>query len=181
MKLVVWLGNPGSQYVNTRHNIWATMLERFVSHENLWKLKYSAKFLAEVLILSAPGGNQRDEGVIFAFPQTFMNLSGNAVESLARFYQIQPAEILVLHDEIELPLGKIVIKNWWGAAGHNGLRSIISKLGSPDFQRLRIGVGKSEVIGVADFVLQKFKPNEMQILSEKESEIFDQISAFLAG
>ncbi|MBO4203749.1 hypothetical protein J5893_02855 [bacterium] len=63
------------------------------------------------MILSAPGGNQRDEGVIFAFPQTFMNLSGNAVESLARFYQIQPAEILVLHDEIELPLGKIVIKN----------------------------------------------------------------------
>ena len=177
MKLVVWLGNPGSQYVNTRHNIWATMLERFVSRENLWKLKYNAKFLAVMLLEK---GEYGAEGVIFAFPQTFMNLSGNAVESLARFYQIKPTDILVLHDEIELPLGKIVIKNWWGAAGHNGLRSIIAKLGSPDFQRLRIGVGKSETIGVADFVLQKFKPNEMQVLNEKEKEIFGQISAFLA-
>ncbi len=170
MKLIIWLGNPGSQYTHTRHNIGATMLERFLAYENLWKLKYDAKFNAEVL---------KTENAIFAFPQTFMNLSGNAIESLARFYKILPENILILHDEIELPLGKIAIKSWWWAAGHNGLRSTITKLGTPDFQRLRIGVGKSETIGVAQFVLQKFKPHESEELSEKEEEIFGYIADFL--
>jgi PTH1 family peptidyl-tRNA hydrolase len=109
-----------------------------------------------------------------------MNLSWNAVESIARFYKISPKDILVLHDEIELPLGKIALKPWGGAAGHNGLRSITTKLGTPDYTRLRIGVGKSDNIGVAEYVLQKFKPNEINILAEKEEEIFAMVKDFLA-
>ena len=108
-----------------------------------------------------------------------MNLSGNSVESIARFYKIKPIDILVLHDEIELPLWKIALKSWWGAAGHNGLRSITTKLGTPDFIRLRIGVGKSAQIGVAEYVLQNFKQNETQLLHSKEPEIFEQITKFI--
>jgi PTH1 family peptidyl-tRNA hydrolase len=101
------------------------------------------------------------------------------VESLARYYQIEPTNILVLHDEIEFPLWKIALKVWWGAAGHNGLRSITTKLWTPDFQRLRIWVGKSENLWVAEYVLQKFKANEWEVLAEKEEEIFGYIREFL--
>jgi PTH1 family peptidyl-tRNA hydrolase len=87
--------------------------------------------------------------------------------------------MLVLHDEIELPLGKIALKSWWGAAGHNGLRSITNQLWSPGFSRLRIGVGKSATIGVADYVLQNFKANEWELLAEKEAEIFGIMREFL--
>jgi len=188
MKLIVGLGNPGNQYKSTRHNIWATMLEKFLEWEQLGQLKYDAKFASEILIaplqkggrtLNEVKGTGGSEQTIFATPQTFMNLSGNAVESIARYYQIKPENILVLHDEIELPLGKIALKNWWGAAGHNGLRSITTKLGTPDFMRLRIGVGKSEKIGVAEYVLQKIKPNEQEILQNEEEEIFEKIRTFL--
>jgi PTH1 family peptidyl-tRNA hydrolase len=110
MKLVVGLGNPGNPYTHTRHNIGAVMLERFLVWEQLGILKYDAKFVAEVLISTVSCDGGRSQQTIFAFPQTFMNLSGNAVESLARFYKIAPADTLVLHDEIELPLGKIALK-----------------------------------------------------------------------
>lgn len=181
MKLIVGLGNPWSKYKANRHNIWATMLERFLEWEQLGQIKYDAKFAAEVLIISPTLGEswRKKEGVVFATPQTFMNASGNAVESIARFYKIETKNILVLHDEIEFPLGKIAIKHWGWAAGHNGLRSITTKLWDSEYDRLRIGVGKSENIWVATYVLQDFKSNENEILTEKENEIFQLIKEFL--
>ncbi|GHW02539.1 peptidyl-tRNA hydrolase [candidate division SR1 bacterium] len=171
MKLIVGLGNPGSQYRNTRHNIGETMLSRFLEKRNK-KLKYDSKFVAEIL---------KDDEIVYAFPQTFMNLSGNAVESIARFYKIHPRDILVLHDEIDFPTGKIALKIGGGTAGHNGLKSISEKLGNGEYQRIRIGIGRPEEgkKTVSDYVLSKFKPDEIQILEEKESEIFGLVENFL--
>lgn len=177
MKLIVWLWNPGFQYQKTRHNVWIMMLEKVLEDENLWKLKYDAKFNADVLVKSPLPPFEK--GVIYAFPQTFMNLSWSAVESLMRYYQISMSDLLVLHDEIELPFGKIVKKSWWWTAGHNGLKSIVSKLGNGDFQRIRIWVWKSDKIWVAEYVLKNFLAEELDELEMKKWEIFEMIWDFM--
>ena len=175
MKLVVWLGNPWQPYKATRHNIWATMLERFLDGEKLWKLKYDNKWKAEMLTT-----DQFGDKVIFCFPQTYMNLSGESVWPLAKFYKIKPEDILVLHDEIDFIVGRIAFKKWWSAAWHNGLKSIIEKLWTKDFNRIRIGIGRPATSKmVADYVLSTFKPNEKELMDEKFDEISDFILWFL--
>ena len=133
MKLVVWLWNPWQQYKATRHNIWATMLERFLVWEKIGELKYDNKWKAEILTT-----DQFGEKVIFCAPQTYMNLSGESVWPLGQFYKISAENILVLHDEIDFVVWRIAMKKWWSAAWHNWLRSIIAKLWTKDFWRIRI-------------------------------------------
>lgn len=171
MKLVIWLGNPWQKYKATRHNIWATMLEKFLDWEKLWSLKYDNKRKAEILISEDFG-----DKVIFCAPQTYMNLSWEAVWPLAKFYKIKPEDILVLHDEIDFVVWRIAFKKWWSAAWHNWLRSIISKLWTSDFWRIRIWIGRPAISKmVADYVLSTFKPNEKELMEEK----FDEISNFI--
>ena len=147
MKLVVWLGNPWQQYKATRHNIWATMLERFLDWEKVWKLKYDNKWKAEMLTTD---------------------------------HKIPVENILVLHDEIDFVVGRVAMKKWWSAAWHNGLRSIISKLWTNDFWRIRIGIWRPATSNmVADYVLSTFKPNEKDLMDEKFDEISDFILKFL--
>ena len=175
MKLVVWLGNPWQSYKATRHNIWATMLERFLDLEKIWNLKYDNKWKAEILTT-----DQFGDKVIFCAPQTYMNLSWESVWPLAKFYKIKPEDILVLHDEIDFVVGRIAMKKWWSAAWHNGLKSIIEKLWTKDFNRIRIGVGRPATSSmVADYVLSTFKPNEKELMDEKFDEISDFILKFL--
>ncbi|MCX6357803.1 MAG: aminoacyl-tRNA hydrolase [Candidatus Aureabacteria bacterium] len=136
MKLVVGLGNPGEEYRGTRHNIGAEVIEllaekRGVTLKRKWRLRC---WVGKVRI--------GDTAVIIARPRTFMNLSGNAVASLARWYRCEPHELLVASDDINLDLGRLRIRAGGSSGGHKGLDSIIAALGSDTFPRLRIGVGK---------------------------------------
>ena len=141
----------------------------------LWKQE--SKYKAEVAIWEKNG-----EKLLLCKPQTYMNLSGEAVAPLARFYKIEAKDILVVHDEIDFVTGRLALKLGGSAAGHNGLKSIIQKFGSADFYRLRIGVDRPAVSSqVADRVLSSFKPEERALLEQKQGEIFDLIDQFLRG
>ena len=176
MKLIVWLGNPGLKYDKTRHNIGFVMVDARAEQEwFLWKQE--SKYKAEVAIWEKNG-----EKLLLCKPQTYMNLSGEAVAPLARFYKIEAKDILVVHDEIDFVTGRLALKLGGSAAGHNGLKSIIQKFGSADFYRLRIGVDRPAVSSqVADWVLSSFKPEERALLEQKQGEIFDLIDQFLRG
>ena len=176
MKLIVWLGNPGLKYDKTRHNIGFAMIDARAEQEGfLWKQE--SKYKAEVAIWEKNG-----EKLLLCKPQTYMNLSGEAVAPLARFYKIEAKDILVVHDEIDFVTGRLALKLGGSAAGHNGLKSIIQKFGSADFYRLRIGVDRPAVSSQgADWVLSSFKPEERALLEQKQGEIFDLIDQFLRG
>lgn len=177
MKLIVWLGNPWKEYEKTRHNIWFIMLDRFVESNKLWNFSFDKKYNAEVLITTI-----NDDKVIFCKPQTFMNRSGDAVAPLANFYKIESKYILILHDEIDFITGRIAFKFGGSPAGHNGLKSLIARLGTPDFARIRIGVDRPlDNAFVADRVLSSFKPEEKKLLEEKYDEVETLINEFLEG
>lgn len=176
MKLIVGLWNPWPKYEKTRHNIWFYFLDLWNQHSVLWAWSYESKYKAELISAEWKG-----EKVLLCKPQTYMNLSGESVAPLARFFKISAASILVLHDEIDFVTGRIALKFWWSSAGHNGLKSIIEKLGTKDFWRVRIGVDRPAVQSqVSDWVLSSFKPEEKQALENKTEEIFSLIEQFLA-
>ena len=153
--LVVGLGNPGREYVGNRHNVgWMVVDELRRRHGASWKGKFNGR-LAEV----------RLEGhrVGLLQPQTWMNESGRSVSAAARFFKLEPDAILVVHDEIDLEPGRLQARRGGGLAGHNGLRSVAAHLKSPDFLRLRVGVGRparGDQRRPADYVLSNFLPEE---------------------
>ncbi|MCX6794329.1 MAG: aminoacyl-tRNA hydrolase [Candidatus Gottesmanbacteria bacterium] len=157
MKLIVGLGNPGSEYKDTRHNIGFMVVDK----------------LEKELASGVPPAWQKDEKknvltakigeVLLVKPQTFMNKSGFAVRALVDFYKLTPADVWVIHDDIDLPLGKIKIREKGGSAGHNGVESIIKELGTDAFVRFRLGIGKgvdTEDRSVISFVLSRFRQSE---------------------
>ncbi len=160
MKLVVGLGNPGPKYRYTRHNIGFLAVERLA--ERLGASRSVQKF--DAIAFEARIGQ---EPAWIIEPQTFMNLSGRSVAAFCRFYRLTPADVIVLHDEIDLPLGRMRIRQGGGAAGHNGLRSIIADTGSAEFYRIRLGVGRpmDASVRVVDWVLQPFAESELDKVS----------------
>ena len=133
VRLVVGLGNPGAEYAETRHNAGFWFCERLARELGV-SLARETRFHGIV-------GNARAENLWLLLPQTFMNRSGQAVGALARFYRIDPAEMLVVHDELDLPPGQLRLKFGGGLGGHNGLKDITAHLGTQDYWRLRIGIG----------------------------------------
>jgi PTH1 family peptidyl-tRNA hydrolase len=151
-KLVVALGNPGLQYKHTRHNVgWMAMEHSKLAHKAVW----TKKFKGEWGNLSTSDGK-----VHFLRPETFMNLSGESVLALSQFFKVAVTDILVVHDELDLPYGTLAFKKGGGHAGHNGLRSIGNLMGSPDYARLRIGIGRPVHGEVSDWVLASFSKEE---------------------
>ncbi|MGZ8160191.1 MAG: aminoacyl-tRNA hydrolase [Methylobacter sp.] len=148
IKLIVGLGNPGRQYEKTRHNAGFLFLDRLVSESGgVWVSE--PRFDGLLSEVGVVGGR-----VMLLKPGTFMNRSGQAVGKVARYYKLAPEEILVIHDELDFDVGVVKLKKDGGHAGHNGLRDIIAHLGSKEFYRLRIGIGRpSSGKVVADFVL----------------------------
>jgi len=147
VRLVVGLGNPGPEYTETRHNAGFWICERLAESLGV-NLSREARFHGLV-------GQARQPAVSLLLPQTFMNRSGQAVAALARFYRIQPAEILVVHDELDIPPGQLRLKFGGGLGGHNGLKDITAHLGTQDYWRLRIGIGHPGVrYEVVNFVLK---------------------------
>lgn len=173
--LVVGLGNPGSDFHGSRHNVGAEVVDLLASrHGGALKRSRERALVAEVRI--------EDQRVTLAFPQTYMNLSGEAVALLARRHGItEPTQIVIVHDELDLPLGRIKLKRGGGLAGHNGLRSIKSHLHTDEFLRVRIGVGKppSKDRG-ADHVLRRPGKNDRVELDIMVREGADAVELILA-
>src|SRR6059058_2223790 len=153
--LVVGLGNPGREYLRNRHNVgWMVLDELARRHGGSWRGKFSGR-LAEVRI----DGHK----VALLKPETYMNESGRSVQAAARFFKVDPDAILVVHDEGDFDLGRLQARRGGGLAGHNGLRSIAQHLKTPEFMRLRIGVGRPErgdPRPLADYVLSSFDPHD---------------------
>ncbi len=176
IKLFVGLGNPGPEYEATRQNAGFWWIDALA--QNL-KLTLVPERSYHGLVAR---GNVGGQTVWLLEPQTFMNLSGKSVAALARFFKIQPDEILVVHDELDLPPGQVKLKKGGGHAGHNGLRDIHAQLGSSDYWRLRIGIGhpgvKSEV---ANWVLKKPAPDQRKLIEDSLIHALQAVPAMLAG
>jgi len=179
VKLIVGLGNPGPDYASTRHNAGFWLVDQVAGD-------LRASFSSEKAF-SGQVASARVEGtqVWLAKPQTFMNRSGACVGALARFYKLTPENVLVLHDELDLMPGQVKIKQGGGHAGHNGLRDIQSALGSPDFWRMRIGIGHPRTLGlaqqVADFVLHPPRRDELVAIDSAIDRCRAVIPLMLAG
>ena len=162
---VVFLGNPGEEYRFTRHNAGRLLAE-------LFSVQYTKKFaglFSQVLVTPDRGGGgggnvETGRKVFFLLPETYMNLSGESVAAFLSFYKLTAASCLVVHDEIELPLGSAALKWSGGLGGHNGLRSLKAHLGTADFWRLRIGVGRPDHADIAGWVLSPFHAAERPLL-----------------
>ena len=156
MKLIVGLGNPGSSYQNTRHNIGFMVLDSYLKD-----VKWHKKFQASYTELTV-----NNEKTLFVKPETYMNLSGNSIREFVNFYKIPYEDILVIQDDLDLPIGKYRIKTNSSSGGHNGIKSIIENLQSNAFARLKIGISKNTTQDTKDYVLGKFTPQELTTLEE---------------
>ena len=161
IRLIVGLGNPGREYESTRHNVGFWWVEELARAQKL-NFKSDSKFHG----LTARGQVQGHE-IMLLMPQTFMNHSGRAVGALAQFFKIEPAEMLVIHDELDLPPGVARLKMGGGHGGHNGLKDIIAHLGTKDFWRLRIGIGHpGDRAEVSNYVLGDPRREERELIDE---------------
>jgi PTH1 family peptidyl-tRNA hydrolase len=168
IKLTVFLGNPGSKYRHTRHNIAWMLEEKLPFTQTLtWQKKWKGSVSQKII---------QNETRFFLMPATYMNRSGESVEAFMQFFKIIPQEILIIHDDIELDFGQIGFKFGGGLGGHNGLRSIVSVLGTRDFYRFRLGVSKPDSKDIASYVLSNFSSAEHTVLPEyliKAAEILE--------
>ena len=171
MKLIVGLGNPGPEYSDTRHNLGFHVTEE-LAHRHGVKFKNHAKWKARAARIPDIG-----DGVWLAQPTTFMNLSGWAVREIASFHKLAPADILVVVDDADLPLGRLRIRRSGSAGGHNGLKSVIQELGTIEFPRLRIGVGR-QAGGLKNHVLGRFAAEEKAEIAEAVKRAADASELF---
>jgi PTH1 family peptidyl-tRNA hydrolase len=176
IKLLVGLGNPGSEYEATRHNAGFWWIDAAAQ-------QLGARLAAERAYFGLVGRINRPAGPVWLLqPQTYMNLSGKSVAALARFFKITPQEILVVHDELDLLPGQMKLKQGGGHAGHNGLRDIHAQLGSADYWRLRLGIGHPGVKAeVADYVLRKPPADQREAIERAIDESLKHLDAMLSG
>lgn len=174
--LIVGLGNPGSEYATHRHNIGFRVVDALArSH----LLAFSRRKESRSLVAA---GSLNGHPVLLAKPQTFMNLSGKAVSSLSRLHHIPPERILVVYDDLDLPLGRLRLRSEGGAGGHKGMRSIIDLLGSQGFPRLRVGIDRPPgQMDPADYVLQPFHADEAAQVAEAVQAAVAAIECWLAA
>ena len=169
MKMIVGLGNPGKEYEKTRHNVGFMALNYFPGN-NFDQEKFNASYYKTKI---------DDEDVIFIKPLTFMNLSGEAVAKFAQFYKIDPSNILIIQDDLDLPVGAIRLKYKSSSGGHNGIKSIISQLGTDEIPRLKIGISNDKQMLTRDYVLHKFSKEEEKIIEKNMSLIKEIIENFI--
>ena len=173
--IVVGLGNPGAEYRNTRHNVGWWCLDELVrrTHAELDRKRKEVRFTEVEL-----GGGR----VVLAYPRTFMNRSGQALGYLTNRFKSGPEKILVVTDDMNLPPGSVRIRKKGGAGGHNGLKSIITALGTNEFPRVRIGVGSPEMSGEqVEHVLGKFEPATLELVKAASSRASDAITMIVSG
>ena len=172
IKLIIGLGNPGTRYARSRHNVGFMAAEEF-AHAHTFDFKRK-KFNAEI----AEGAIDSTR-VMVAKPQTFMNLSGEAVAKLFSFYKIAPQDLLVVFDDLDLPLGRLRLRGSGGAGGHHGMESIIARIGTSEFPRLRVGIGRPTPDTDIDHVLGNFESAEKKIIEETLARACQSIQVWL--
>ena len=177
VELIVGLGNPGPNYERTRHNAGADLVLELAKSLHV-ELKHESKFFGDTARVTLDGHDVR-----LLIPRTFMNLSGKSINALAKFYQIAPEAILVVHDELDKPPGEARFKKGGGHGGHNGLRDTIKCLGNnKEFARLRIGIGHpGNAKQVADYVLKKASPNDQQLILNSIDDALRALPLAVAG
>ncbi len=158
--LIAGLGNPGREYRATRHNIGFMLVDSLAQRLGVSFSRMESKALVTK-------GEYEGRRLVLAKPQTYMNLSGSAVSSLIRFYKVPQQNLLIAYDDVDLPLGTIRLRAGGGSAGQKGMGSIIERLGTQDFPRLRLGIGRPPGrMDAADYVLQPFRKGELELLPE---------------
>lgn len=175
MKLIVGLGNPGPQYERTRHNVGFRVVDRLAEQ---WGFTWSER-RARAMLASGTVGSEK---VVLAKPLTYMNLSGESVGELARWYKISPEDILIIYDELDLPTGRVRLRPNGSAAGHNGMRDIIARLHTSDFPRLRVGIGRpkhSRMEG-RDHVLSAANGDDAILLATGEERATEAVQMLLS-
>lgn len=168
MFLIVGLGNIGKEYENTRHNIGFMILDKFCEKFNIDLNKQNSTSNYGVGIIN-------NKKVICIKPKTYMNLSGNAVLEVVNYYKINIEDILVIYDDISLDFLKIRIREKGSHGGHNGIKDIVNKLNTEKFKRIRVGIGENKNIDLANYVLSKFKKQELDLLTENYEKIIKSI------
>jgi PTH1 family peptidyl-tRNA hydrolase len=176
MKLIVGLGNPGREYRETRHNVGFMVVDEIARRHNL-TLAMAPSQIPDAMIAKKFG----DEALLMAKPLTFMNNSGEAVAALARYYDVPVGDLLIVVDEVALPFGRLRARPRGSAGGHNGLKSVIARLGTTEFARLRLGVGRGDTRrDLADHVLSKFEADEQSAVGEFIARAADAAEMFAA-
>ncbi|MEF3274769.1 MAG: aminoacyl-tRNA hydrolase [Chloroflexus sp.] len=174
MWLIVGLGNPGERYARTRHNIGFRSVETLAERHGLtFRSQRANSEIAE--------GYIRGQRVVLVKPQTYMNLSGQAVSALRNWYKIDPArELLIIYDDLDLPFARLRLRERGSAGTHNGMRSIVTQLGTTEFPRLRVGIGQPPAnMDAADYVLSRFTPEEEAVLPELLTRVADAVEVVL--
>ena len=163
MKLIVGLGNPGKEYENTRHNIGFMAVDNYVKLHNLgdFKEKFNGMYIKYQL------GNEQ---VILVKPLSFMNLSGDVVRKYVDYFKIDINDILIIHDDLDMPVGKIKIKVGGSSGGHNGIKDISIKLGTEEFKRLKVGIANNKMMDTKDYVLGRFSKEEKDVIDKAIKE-----------
>lgn len=171
MYIIVGLGNPGAKYEKTRHNVGFMAIDKIASAYNIdvSKLKYKAL---------TGEGKIAQEKVMLVKPQTFMNLSGDSVVEIMNFYKAEHGKLIVIYDDLDIGLGSIRIRKQGSGGTHNGMRSVIGKLGFSDFPRIRIGIGAADT-DIVDFVIGKFTKSEQGKIDEAVSEVVNAVGTFV--
>ena len=159
MKMIVGLGNPGKEYINTRHNVGFMIVDEYAKKHDIndFKMKFNglyAKFM------------HNNENFILLKPQSYMNLSGTVIKKFSDYFKIKPEDILVIHDDLDLPVGKIKIKFKGSSGGHNGIKNIIENLNTEIFPRFKIGISKDSSIPYINYVIGKFSEHDLNVINK---------------
>ncbi|WP_347861765.1 aminoacyl-tRNA hydrolase [Salimicrobium sp. PL1-032A] len=173
MKCIVGLGNPGKKYAATRHNIGFEVIDE-LAKRNFWKVdkkKFNSLFTTE---------HVNGEKIILLKPQTYMNLSGEAVRAFLDYFGLGEEDLLVVYDDLDLEPGKIRLRHKGGHGGHNGIRDIIEQLGTKDFKRLRVGIGKPKDASVINHVLDTFSKEERKFMQESVDRSVEACEAWIS-
>ncbi len=175
MYIIAGLGNPTGRYAGTRHNVGFETIDKIAAKNGISMNMNKHKAICGTGVI---GGVK----VLLAKPQTFMNLSGESIRALSDFYKVEPEQILIIQDDIDLPVGFLRIREKGSAGGHNGLKSIIAHLGSQNFPRIKIGVGgKPEGWDLADYVLAKYSTEERKIMDEAQDAAAEAVALIVSG
>ena len=159
MKLIVGLGNPGKEYAGTRHNCVFMVIDRLASKLNVDVDQNKFKGLYAKV-------KYHGEDIILLKPQTYMNLSGESVNAVMNFFKIDKEDLLVIYDDLDMPVGKLRLRKTGSAGGHNGIKNIIAHLNSQDFKRIRVGIDRHKYMNVADYVLSRFSKVESEAIEQ---------------
>ena len=172
MKLIVGLGNPGKKYENTRHNTGFAVIDKTLAKLNVELDKN--KFNADYTMI-----NRNGEKIYILKPLTYMNLSGEAVVPFMKYFGIEPEDLVVVHDDLNLPVGKIRLRQSGSCGGQNGMRNIIDLLGDSNIKRIRVGIGKDPLIPVVDYVLGKTKKEDLEVYNQALDKASDALIYWL--